>query len=174
MRRILMRPRPLFIENPEHNRFVSLVPDGDIEEILSKQRTKTLTFLRSISEESASKAYAPGKWTLKEVIGHMADSERVMSYRMLAIARNESAQLPAMDQDEYVSAANFNKLSWEQLLAGLDTVRSNTLSLISTIDDAAWDRNGTVMNSPVSVGTLAYGIVGHQIHHMKVIRDKYL
>ncbi|MGE7907195.1 DinB family protein [Peribacillus sp. NPDC094092] len=169
-----MRPRPLSIENPEYDRYVSLVPDGDIEEILSKQRTKTITFLSSISEESASKAYAPGKWTLKEVIGHLADVERVMSYRMLAIARNESAPLPAMDQDQYVSAANFNKLSWEQLLAGLDTVRSNTLSLISTIDDEAWDRNGTVMNSAVSIGTFAYGIVGHELHHMKVISDKYL
>jgi len=161
MRRILVRPRPLFIENPEHDRYVSLVPDGDIEEILSKQRTKTLTLLGSVSEELARKTYAPGKWTLKEVIGHMTDSERVMSYRMLAIAR-------------YVSAANFNKLSWEQLLAGLDTVRSNTISLISTIDEAAWVRNGTVMNSQVSLGTIAYGIAGHELHHMKVISDKYL
>ncbi|MGX6443540.1 DinB family protein [Neobacillus sp. K501] len=169
-----MRPRPLFIENPEQDRYVRLVPDGDIEEILSKQRTKTITLLSSVSEESAREAYAPGKWTLKEVIGHMTDSERVMSYRMLAIARNESSQLPAMDQVQYVSAANFNKLSWEQLLAGLDTIRSNTLNLISTIDDVAWVRNGTVMNSPVSVGTIAYGIAGHELHHMKVIRDKYL
>ena len=160
-----MRPRPLFIENPEHDRYVSLVPDGDIVEILSKQRTKTITLLSSVSEESARKAYAPGKWTLKEVIGHMTDSERVMAYRILAIARNESTPLPAMDQDQYVSAANFNKLSWEQLLAGLDTVRSNTLSLISTIDDAAWVRNGTVMNSPVSVGTIAYGIVLKRLLH---------
>lgn len=169
-----MRPRPLSIENPENARYVSLVPDGDIKEILSKQRTKTITLLSSVSEESSRKAYAPGKWTLKEVIGHMTDSERVMSYRMLAIARNESAPLPAMDQDQYVSAANFNKLSWEQLLAGLDTVRSNTLSLISTIDDAAWDRKGTVMNRPVSIGIIAYGIAGHELHHMKVISDKYL
>ncbi|OIU71457.1 DinB family protein [Rossellomorea aquimaris] len=169
-----MRPRPVCIENPEHDRYVSLVPDGDIEEILSKQRTKTITLLSGVSEESARTAYAPGKWTLKEVIGHMTDSERVMSYRMLAIARNESEPLPAMEQDQYVSAANFNKLSWEQLLAGLDTVRSNTLSLISTIDDAAWGRNGTVMNSPVSVSTIAYGIAGHELHHLKVIRDKYL
>ncbi|OXT15808.1 squalene--hopene cyclase [Bacillus sp. OG2] len=169
-----MHPRPLYIENPEHRRYVSLVPDGDIEEILSEQRTKTITLLSSVSEESARKAYAPGKWTLKEVIGHMTDSERVMSYRMLAIARNESESLPAMDQDQYVAAANFNRLSWEQLLAGLDTVRSNTLTLISTIDDAAWVRNGTVMNSPVSVGTIAYGIAGHELHHMKVISEKYL
>ncbi|XXM71667.1 DinB family protein [Lysinibacillus sphaericus] len=169
-----MRPRPLCIENPEHDRYVSLVPDGDIEEILSKQRTKTITLLSGVSEETAGKAYAPGKWTLKEVVGHLTDSERVMSYRMLAIARNESAPLPAMEQDQYVSAANFNKLSWEQLLTGLDTVRSSTLSLISTIDDTAWVRNGTVMNSPVSAGTIAYGIAGHELHHLKVIRDKYL
>jgi len=174
MRRILVRPRPLSIENPEYDRYVSLVPEGDIIEILSKQRTKTITLLSSVSEESARKAYAPGKWTLKEVIGHMTDSERVMSYRMLAIARNESEPLPAMDQDQYVSAANFNKLSWEKLLAGLDTVRSNTLNLISTIDDAAWNRNGTVMNKPVSLSTIAYGIAGHELHHMKVIVDKYL
>ncbi|UPM56214.1 DinB family protein [Gottfriedia acidiceleris] len=169
-----MRPRPLSIENPEHYRYVSLVPDGDIIEILSKQRTNTITLLSSVSEESARKAYEPGKWTLKEVIGHLTDSERVMTYRILAIARNESEPLPAMDQNQYVSAANFNKLSWEQLLAGLDTVRTNTLSLISTIDDAAWVRNGTVMNRPVSLGTIAYGIAGHELHHMKVISDKYL
>ncbi|MFQ3545019.1 DinB family protein [Halobacillus rhizosphaerae] len=169
-----MRPRPLCIDNPENDNYVRLVPDGDIEEILSNQRTKTITLLNSVSEESASKAYAPGKWTLKEVIGHMTDSERVMSYRMLAIARNESEPLPAMEQDRYVTMANFNKLSWEQLLAGLDAVRANTLSLISTIDDAAWVRSGTVMNSPVSVGIIAYGIAGHELHHLKVISDKYL
>jgi DinB superfamily len=169
-----VRPRPSFIENPEHDRYVSLVPEGDIEEILSKQRTKTISLLSGVSEESAGKAYAPGNWTLKEVIGHMTDSERVMSYRMLAIARNESEPLPAMEQDQYVSAANFNNLSWEQLLAGLDAVRSNTLSLLSTIDDAAWVRSGTVMNSPVSVDIIAYGIAGHELHHLNVIRDKYL
>jgi DinB superfamily len=174
MRRILLRPRPVCIENLEQDRYVSLVQDGEIEETLSKQRTETMSLLSSVSEESAEKAYAPGKWTLKEVIGHMTDSERVMSYRMLAIARNESAPLPAMEQDQYVSMANFNKLSWKQLLAGLDAVRSNTLSLLSTIDDVAWARSGTVMNSPVSVGTIAYGIAGHELHHLKVISDKYL
>ncbi|TYS67715.1 DinB family protein [Sutcliffiella horikoshii] len=169
-----MRPRPLCIDNPEHDRYVRLVQDGEIEEILSNQRTKTITLLSSLSEESARKAYAPGKWTLKEVIGHMTDSERVMSYRMLAIARNESEPLPAMEQHQYVSMANFNKLSWEKLPADIDAVRSNTLSLITTIDDAAWVRSGTVMNSPVSVGIIAYGIAGHELHHLKVIRDKYL
>lgn len=169
-----MRPRPLFIENPEHDRYVSLVPDGDIKDILTNQRNENIPFLSSVSEELAKKAYAPGKWTLKEVIGHMTDSERVMAYRMLAIARNESEPLPAMDQDQYVSAAHFNKQSWEQLLIGLDAVRANTLSLISTIDDEAWVRCGTVMNSSVSVGAIAYGIAGHELHHMKVIRATYI
>jgi DinB superfamily len=175
MRRILVRSRPSSNEYPEYyDRYVNLVPDGDIEEILSKQRTETITLLSNVSEVSARKAYAPGKWTLKEVIGHMSDTERVMSYRMLAIARNESTPLQGMDQDVYVSAANFNKLSWAQLQADLATVRSATLSLISTIDDVAWIRNGTVWNSSVSTRVFAYIIAGHELHHLKVICDKYL
>jgi hypothetical protein len=169
-----MRQRPLPTQNSEINSFISLVPDGDIEELLREQRTKTLSLLSKVTEDAASKAYAPGKWTLKEVIGHMTDSERVMSYRVLAIARNETSTLPAMDQNQYVSQANFNNYSWEQLLAGLDAARSNTLCLISTIDDTAWLRTGTVMNSPISLGTLVYGMAGHELHHMNVIRERYL
>ena len=170
-----MRARPLSNEYPEYyERYVSLVPDGDIEEILRKQQSETNALLNSISEESALRAYAPGKWTLKEVIGHMSDTERVMSYRMLALARKESTPLQGMDQDLYVSSANFNQLTWSKLQGDLGIVRSATLSLISTIDEVAWTRSGTVWNSFVSTRAFAYIIAGHELHHLKVISERYL
>lgn len=170
-----MRTRPLANEYPEYyERYVSLVPNGDIEEILRRQRSETNALLNSVSEESSLRAYAPGKWTLKEVIGHMSDTERVMAYRMLAMARKESTPLQGMDQDLYVSAANFNRLTWAQLQADLGIVRSATLSLILTIDEAAWIRTGTVWDSSVSTRAFAYIIAGHELHHLKVIGDRYL
>lgn len=170
-----MRTRPLTNEYPEYyERYISLVPDGDIEEILRRQQSETNALLKSVSEETAVRAYAPGKWTLKEVIGHMSDTERVMSYRMLAMARKESAPLQGMDQDLYVSSANFNQLTWAQLQAELGIVRSATLSLLSTIDEEAWIRTGTVWDKSVSTRVFAYIIAGHELHHLKVIRDRYL
>lgn len=170
-----MRTRPLSNEYPEYyERYVSLVVERDVQEILHEQQTKTITLLKSVSEESAGRAYAPGKWTLKEVVGHMSDTERVMSYRMLAMARNEGTPLQGMDQDVYVSSAKFNQFSWEQLLTDFKMVRSATLSLFSTIDDEAWIRKGTVWNVPVSTRALIYIIAGHELHHLKVICDKYL
>ena len=169
-----MHTRPSSDEYPDYyDRYVSLVPDGDIEEILREQQTETIALLNSVSEESAGRAYAPGKWTLKEVIGHMSDTERVMSYRMLAMARNEGTPLQGMDQDLYVASAKFNQFSWARLQTGLETVRSATLSLLSTIDGEAWIRQGTVWNVPVSTRALAYIISGHELHHLQVICDKY-
>lgn len=170
-----MRTRPSFGEYPEYyDRYVSLVRDGNIEETLRQQQTGTIALVGSISDESAAKSYALDKWTLKEVIGHLADTERVMSYRMLAIARNESTPLPGFNQDLYVASANFNQLPWARLQADFDAVRSATLSLISTIDNQAWIRYGTVWNSSVSARAISYIIAGHELHHLAVIRDKYL
>jgi hypothetical protein len=175
LRRIIMRTRPLTSEYPEYyERYVSLVPDGDIEEILYQQQTQTLTFLNSVSEETAGKAYALDKWTLKEVFGHMSDTERVMSYRMLAMARNERTPLQGMDQDLYVFSAKFNQFSWVQLLKDFEMVRLATLTLISTIDEESWNRKGTVWDVPVSTRAFAYIIAGHELHHLAVIRDRYL
>lgn len=170
-----MRTRPSSNEYPEfYERYISLVPDGDIEEILLRQGSETKALLNSLSEETAMRSYAPGKWTLKELIGHLSDTERVMAYRMLAMARKEPAQLQGMDQDLYVSSANFNELTWDQLQVDLGIVRSATLSLISTIDEEAWVRTGTVWDNSVSTRTFAYIIAGHELHHMKIIRDRYL
>lgn len=170
-----MRTKPMSTEYPEYyGRYISLVPDGEIEEILHKQQSELVTLFSTASEETASESYAPGKWTLKEVVGHMSDTERVMSYRMLAMARKEVAPLQGMDQDAYVAAANFNQFAWKQLIADFETVRSSTLSLLSLIDDAAWTRQGIVWDSSVSTRAFAYIIAGHALHHMQLIRERYL
>ena len=170
-----MRTRPLSNEYPEYyDRYVSLVPDIDIEEILRAQRDDTLTLLSSLPEESSARSYAHGKWTLKEVVGHLTDTERVMAFRMLSIARGESTALPGFDQDSYVASAKFNQLRWAQLQTDFYNVRSATLSLITTMDELAWTRKGTVWNHPVSARAIAYIIAGHERHHLTVIRDRYL
>ena len=170
-----MRTRPLPNEYPEYyNRYVSLVSDGDIEDILRTQQTNTLTLLSSLPEESSERSYARGKWTLKDVVGHMADTERVMSFRLLSIARGESAALPGFDQDNYVACANFNQVRWQHLQTDFDRVRSATLSLVTTIDELAWTRKGTVWNHSVSARAIAYIIAGHELHHLGIIRDRYL
>ncbi len=170
-----MRTKPLSNEYPAYyDSYLNLIPDGDIEVILSHQRRDTLSLLGSLPEESAARAYAEGKWTLKEVVGHMADTERVMSYRMLCIARGETVALPGFDQDSYASIANFQRLSWEQIQSDYQQVRSATLSLLTTIDEPSWVRTGTVWNVPVSTRAIAYIIGGHELHHLSVIRDKYL
>lgn len=170
-----MRSKPLSNEYPAYyESYVSLIPDGDIEAILSSQRTNTLALFKSVSEELAAKAYSQGKWTLKEVVGHMADTERVMAYRMLCIARGESSALPGFDQDSYVSVANFNQMTWEVIQSDFDHVRTATLHLIKTIDEVSWDRKGSVWNNSVSTRAIAYIIAGHELHHLTVIRDKYL
>ncbi|WEG10945.1 DinB family protein [Pullulanibacillus sp. KACC 23026] len=170
-----MRSRPLSSEYPAYyERYVSLVPDGDIEDWLNRQGSETHAFLSRLTEEDAERAYAPGKWTLKEVIGHLSDTERVMAYRMLAMARGELVSLQGMDQELYVSSAHFNQLTLAQLLKDLGIMRSATISLLSTIDDDAWVRTGTVWDSPVTTRAIAYIIAGHELHHLKVIRDNYL
>lgn len=170
-----MRLRPHSNDYPEYyETYVGLIPDGEIEEILRQQQHDTKTFLYKITEEESEKSYAPGKWTLKEVVGHISDVERVMSYRLFAIARGEEKTLQGMDQDAYVASANFNQYAWSQLLNDLYNVRTATLSLMATIDDPSWIRTGTMIEYPVTPHALAYIIAGHELHHLKIISEKYL
>jgi hypothetical protein len=170
-----MRLRPHSNDYPEYyETYVRLVPDGEIEEILRQQQYETKTFLNKITEGESEKSYAPGKWTLKEVVGHMSDVERVMSYRLFAIARGEEKTLQGMDQDAYVASANFNQYAWSQLVNDLFNVRTATLSLLATIDTLSWTRTGTMIEYPVTPHALAYIIAGHELHHLKVISEKYL
>ncbi|UJF31297.1 DinB family protein [Paenibacillus hexagrammi] len=155
--------------------YIHLVPDGDYISYLAKQLEELNALFAEVSEEQGSYAYAPGKWSIKEIIGHITDTERVMSYRLLRIARGDSdISLPGFDQDSFIQSAAFSELTLETLLADFRAVRKATLTLLTTITDQAWLRKGLVNDNEISARAIAYTLAGHAQHHMNVLRDKYL
>ncbi len=120
------------------------------------------------------RTYAPGKWTVKEVVGHIADTERIFAYRILAIARGDQAVLPGFEQDDYVRAGRFNDRPLADLLDELQAVRQGTLTLLRGLPAAAWDRRGTANAFSVTVRGLAFVVAGHALHHAAILRERYL
>jgi hypothetical protein len=159
---------------PYYEKYVSLVPEGDIVETLERQSADTLALLRSLDEGRGSSRYAEGKWSVKEVVGHVMDGERVFAYRALCFARGERAPLPGFDQDDYMRDAAFDARTLGSLVEEYESVRAATLSLLRSLDAAAWQRRGTASDNPVSVRALAHIIAGHELHHVKILRERYL
>ncbi len=159
---------------PYFEGYVSLVPEGDVLETLSRQSASTLEILNGVDEARAGASYAPGKWSMKEVVGHIIDTERVFAYRALCIARGDTAPLPGMDQDVYVNGANFNARTLADLIAEFEHVRMATLDLLRNLDEAAWLKRGVANQNEMSVRALAHLIAGHEAHHAQIIRTKYL
>ncbi len=159
---------------PYYGRYVSLVPDGEILSVLTSQITETLTLLRSIPESQAGFRYAPEKWSIKELVGHLIDSERVFAYRALRFAREDATPLPGFEQDDYVRGALYDRLPLSDIASEFESVRASTLFLFNHFDEAAWLRKGQANESEVSVRALAYIIAGHELHHRGVLRNKYL
>ena len=154
--------------------YVSLVPEGDILTILSEQLNETLSFMRSIPESAGSFRYAPDKWSVKELVGHMIDTERVFAYRALCFARGDTASLPGFDEKLYIRNASFADYSVADLIAEFETVRKSTLFLFKHLDENAWQRAGIASENTVTVRALAYIIAGHERHHCNILRDRYL
>ncbi|HEY0078915.1 MAG TPA: DinB family protein [Pyrinomonadaceae bacterium] len=154
--------------------YVSLVPEGDVVETLARQIEETLGLLRSLPESRGGERYEPGKWSIRELLGHMSDTERVFAYRALCIARGDTAPLPGMDQDVYVAGANFDARTLADLTDEFEQVRRATLALFRPMDETAWLRRGTANNNPFSVRALAHVCAGHELHHLRVLRDRYL
>ena len=159
---------------PYYEKYTSLVPDGDVIATLSSQLEVTLSTLRGLTEAQGDSRYAPGKWSIKELVGHMIDGERVFSYRALRFARNDRTPLPGFEQDDYVRAGNFGKRRMSDLADEFEQVRRATLSLLRSLDDEAWLRRGVASDNEVSVRALAYILAGHETHHMQVLRTRYL
>jgi len=167
--------RPAADEYAEYyGRYVSKVPDGDIIELLRQQPAETMALLRGLSPEQANFAYAPGKWTIKEVIGHICDAERVFTYRAMRFARNDQTPLASFDENEYVANANFASRTLPDLLEELQAVRAATVCLAKSLDAEALARRGTASGKEMSVRALFYVSAGHERHHVALLRERYL
>jgi hypothetical protein len=154
---------------------VERVAGDDAVAALAALEAETLALLGPLGEaEVAGRTYALGKWTLKEVVGHLADDERIFAYRALSIARGDSTPLPGFDETLYVRSAGFERRSWEGLLADYRAVRRASLTLFSGLVRADWLRHGTVNGYPATVRGLAFHIAGHELHHIEIVRERYL
>jgi uncharacterized damage-inducible protein DinB len=169
-----MSSRPQPDEYAEYyGRYIDKVPDGDVIAMLESQGNATQKLLASIGEEKAGYRYEPGKWSIKQLVGHITDSERVFAYRLLAFARGEKQPLPGFDQDEYMETANFDARSLAELAEDLASTRHATLTMVRSLDDEAWSRRGIASDNPVSARALAWIIAGHERHHLNILRERY-
>lgn len=159
---------------PYYGRYIDMVPDGDILGTLAGQIGVTLTELRKISDADSLLRYEPGKWSLREVVGHMIDTERIFAYRALRIARNDRTALPGFEQDDYIAAADFDRCAWTDLIDEFYAVRRSNLAMFRGLTEDAWTRRGIASGNELSVRAAAYIIAGHERHHLGVIRDKYV
>jgi hypothetical protein len=159
---------------PYYEKYVSLVAPGDITAILTRQLDATLELLRGIDESRAGNSYAEGKWSIKELIGHLIDTERIFSYRALRFARNDQTPLSGFEQDDYVRGANFDEQSLADLAIEFEYVRRSNIQLYKSLNEAAWSRRGPANGIEVSVRALAFITAGHEAHHVEVLKTRYL
>ena len=158
---------------PYYEGYISLVEGNDIFKILVSQSIKTQEVLNSFPKAMGDFTYQPGKWTVKQVIGHLIDSERVMAYRAMCIARDEKQSLPGFDQDDYVKAGNFNKRDLFDLVYDFRLLRESNMLLAKGLDKEIFTKRGVANNNEVTVLALFYIIAGHEKHHMNILVDRY-
>jgi uncharacterized damage-inducible protein DinB len=159
---------------PYYAQYIDAVPEGDLIETLEMQLSETVALLAALPEERARFRYTEGKWTLAEVVGHINDTERVFAYRALRIARGDTTPLPGFDQDLFAGHSPAAHMRLRDLEEELAAVRRASITLVRHFDESAWDRRGTASNNPVTVRALAWMIAGHQIHHVSILRERYL
>ena len=157
-----------------YENYIRLIEGDDILRILNEQNKKTQDILNSFSEHKGNYRYADGKWTVKEVVGHLLDTERVFAYRALCIARGEKKSLPGFDQNDYVSQGNFNRRELFDLNYEYRLLRESNLLLFRSFTPEMLKLKGFANESSVTVLAILFIIAGHEKHHMNVLRDKYM
>lgn len=157
-----------------YHRYTSLVPEGNVLHTLAAQHAETQNALRGLTETQALFRPAPAEWSIKQVVGHLLDVERIFTHRLMCFARAEAAPLHSMDQEAYVAAAQFDAVPVADLLDEFLALRLATLYLIMGLDEAAWNRSGTASGYFVTVRALGWMVTGHELHHMLSLREKYL
>jgi len=158
---------------PYYARYVERVPDGDLLARLERQVAETAALLRALPEGRAAHRYEPGKWSVKEVVGHVADTERIFTYRALRIARADRTPLAGFDENEFVRAAGFDRRTLRELVDELVAVRAATVALYRGLGDEEVGRRGTANGAEVSVRALAWITAGHELHHVTLLRERY-
>jgi hypothetical protein len=168
-------PRPAPSEHDSYYlRYVELVPDGDILLTLRHQLANTLQLFEDLPEDRETFRYAEGKWSLREVLGHLIDVERLFEFRALAMARQDGVDLPGMDQDEWAARCNAHARPISDLSEEWKTVRRGAIHLFATFDDAAGARTGRASGRSFTVRTFPWLIAGHELWHRKIIEERYL
>jgi hypothetical protein len=159
---------------PYYGRYITLVAGNDVIAALEQQVKDTIALLSSLQEKDGDFRYAPEKWSVKEVFGHIIDTERIFAYRTLRFARNDKTPIEGYEQDDYVRYGPFGHYRLSDLMEEFGSVRNATITLCRSLDEEAWLRRGIANKNEISVRALVYVVAGHELHHRSVLKEKYL
>ena len=157
-----------------YHRYVTGVPEGDVVDVLREGGRELVSAVAAVPEERGGFRYAEGKWSIREVVGHMIDAERIFSYRALRIARGDTTPLAGFEENDYVRHAGSDGRTIASLLEELRVVRESSVLLFQSLPDDAWVRRGTASGAEVSVRAIACIVAGHAAHHLRILRERYL
>ena len=160
--------------NPYYEKYISLIEEGELLNALERQPSELRSLLNGLDEEKGKYAYADGKWSIKEVLSHLIDGERIFSYRVLRISRGDETPIEGFEQDGYIENSHANERSFEDLLEELSLQRNANLRMLKNLRNDDWKRFGTASQSPVSVHALGFIMAGHVRHHINILKDQYL
>ena len=156
-----------------YERYVSRVPETDILSALERQPAELAAVLASVPPEREEYRYAPGKWTIRGVVGHVLDAERVFGYRALCVARGDKTSLPGFEENDYAANSGSDRRTLASLAAEFTSLRASHVLMLRYVDDASWVSVGSANALPVTPRALSYILVGHVRHHVAVLREKY-
>lgn len=167
----MVRPAPTEYA-PYYGKYLALVPEDDVLAVLAEQLDQTLALLKGVPEEESLVRHPPYTWSIRQVVGHLTDSERIFGYRALRIARGDSTPLPGFDENAYAQAAEFDRIALGDLTAEFEALRRSHLWLFRSFSEAVWGRRGVANNSEVSARALAFIMAGHERHHTAIVRRR--
>jgi uncharacterized damage-inducible protein DinB len=168
------RPKDIHTIPAFYRDYVSEVPGDDLNVALLLASDRLHALLDGLSDEQASHRYAPGKWTVKEVLQHIVDAERIFAYRALRFARNDSTELPGFEEDDYVPEARCETRMLDDMLKEHDAVRAATTTLFNSFDEQSLERVGTANGNRIGVRAIGWVIAGHALHHIRILHERYL
>jgi hypothetical protein len=160
--------------NAKYSRYMDLVPEDDICAALEKQLSLAVSLLREIPDSLIDYRYAPGKWTTREVVGHILDTDRIFGFRLMSFARGDANPLSGADQDLYVATGEFSRYPLSEWIEEYSLIRKSNIALIRHLPAEAWDRTGIMSGTEISVRAIAYLMAGHERYHLGILQNRYL